>query len=417
MANKAGILQLVPRGDADATDQVRILVEGLDRSRYQPLVAGQLTPQMRERLSRQNTPWVYLEIPQSFSPQAYLVAAGQLRRLIQARDIALVHCHNMEATAVAVLASRSWRAASSLPIVTTLHGSREAAVATTYHSWARRGGIRWLLGCCDELVASSQHDREQLISLAPHIEARMHVIYPSLERSPSRSLEAGIKRRQVGLHRDAAIIGLLSRLERGQGIESFLEAAAALNEDLPNIEFVIIGEGPTRQELEELAHELGLSGSCIFLGARRDARQVIAALNIIVLLSDADRAALRGLQALAGGLRVIAAPTPALREIFGPLPGAELMETADSVQLAEAIRRQLHTAPQLKESELPIEGRPSIPYHEFLVSRTVYDLEQPWATVASARDQDSAIAQALEQRFGPQRLVREVESIYQKLGV
>ena len=153
------------------------------------------------------------------------------------------------------------------------------------------------------------------------------------------------------------------------------------------------------------------------MGARRDARQIIAALNIVVLLSDADRAALRGLQALAGGLRVIAAPTPALREIFGPMPGVELIDVSDSFQLAEAIRRRLHTAPQIEESEVSIEGRPSIPYHEFLVSTTVYDLKQPWATVASASDQESAIAQALERRFGPQRLIKQVEAIYQELGV
>ena len=414
MADNAGILQLVPRGDADAAEQVRILVEGLDRHRYQPLVAGELTPQMRERLSRQDIPWVYLEIPQGFSLGAYLAAAGQLRRLSQARDIALVHCHNMEATGVGVLARRSW-GVRSLPLVSTLHAPREG-LAPAYHSWVRRVGTRWLLSRCQGLIVPSQHDREQATRLAQHLQSRLHVVYPSLERSPSRSLEAGIKRRQVGLHRDAAIIGLVSRLVQGQGIENFLAAAAVINEELPNIEFVIIGEGPDRQQLEELAHELGLSGSCIFLGTRRDVRQIIAALNMIVLLSDADRAALRGLQALAGGLRVIAAPTPALREIFGPMPGADVLEVADTGQLAEAIRRQLHITPQIKDSDLVLEERRSITYRDFLVSTTVYDLEQAWRSGTSA-DEDSAIAQALEQRFGPQRLVREVESIYQKLGV
>ncbi len=415
MPDNAGILQLVPRGDADAADQVRILVEGLDRHRYQPLVAGELTPQMRERLSRQDIPWVYLEIPQGFSLGAYLAAAGQLRRLIQARDIALVHCHNMEATAVAVLACQSWGVGRPLPLVSTLHAPREG-LAPAYHSWTRRAGTRWLLSRCDGLIVPSQHDREQATRLAPHLQSRLHVVYPSLERSPSRSLEAGIKRRQVGLHRDAAIIGLLSRLVQGQGIEDFLAAAAVINEELPNIEFVIIGEGPDRQQLEELAHELGLSGSCIFLGTRRDVRQIIAALNIIVLLSDADRAALRGLQALAGGRRVIAAPTPALREIFGPMPGADVLEVAETGQLAEAMRRQLHITPQIKNSDLVLEERRSITFRDFLVSTTVYDLEQAWNSGTSA-DEDSAIAAALEERFGPQRLVREVESIYQKLGI
>ena len=160
MPDKAGILQLVPRGDADAADQVRILVEGLDRHRYQPLVAGELTPQMRERLSRQDIPWAYLEIPQGFWLGAYLAAAGQLRRLIQARDIALVHCHNMEATAVAGLASRGLGADSAVPLVSSLHTPRED-LSAIYRSWRRRLGIRWLLSRCHGLIVPSQHDREQ----------------------------------------------------------------------------------------------------------------------------------------------------------------------------------------------------------------------------------------------------------------
>ncbi len=416
MAEKANILQLVPSGDPDAADQVRILVEGLDRRRYQPLVAGQLTPQMRERLSRQDIPWVYLEIPQSFSLQGYLAAAGQLRRLIQTRDIALVHCHNMEATAVAVLANCRLRRNSSVPVVSTLHGPLPDDIGHIYRGWGQRAAIRWLLSRCHRLIVPSQHDRERLGKLAPRNKAYTHTIYPSLERTPQRDSAAGVKRRQVGLHQDAAIIGLLSRLERSEGIETFLEAAAAINEELPNIEFAIIGDGPDRQELEDMAHQLGLSGSCIFLGARRDARQIIAALNIIVLLSDADRAALRGLQALAGGLQVIAAPTPALREIFGPIPGAELVDITDRLQLTEAIRRRLRTAPQLEEPEAPIEEQPRIPYRDFLVSTTVYDLQEPWATVTSAPDQDSTIAQALKERFSPQRLVTQVQAIYQELG-
>ena len=112
---------------------------------------------------------------------------------------------------------------------------------------------------------------------------------------------------------------------------------------------------------------------------------------------------------------MIAAPTPALREIFGPMPGADVLEIADTGHLAEAIRRQLHITPQIKDSDLVLEERRSITYRDFLVSTTVYDLEQAWKSGTPA-DEDSAIAQALEERFGPQRLVREVEAIYQKLG-
>ena len=407
MDNQYSILQLIPRGDPDALDQMIALVEGLDASRWRLLVAGMLTPRLRERLGARQIPWINLAIPAGRPSRRDRAAGAQFQRLISARDVDLVHCHSLAATAIAVRARYSGR-----PIVASLHAAAQSTLDQASRHWSRRAGLRRLLNRCAAVIVSSQRDRELLQRLAPHAGRSTHVIYPSPERSLSRPYEAGVKRRQVGLHQDAAIVGLVSRLEPGQGVEEFLQAAALVNADLPNVEFVVMGEGSGRAALEKLVHELGLGGACVFLGERRDARQIVEALNVVVLLSDADRAPLRALQALAAGLPLIAARSGPLVQLFSDLPRAHLADVSDAGQLAAAIRRQLLAPPETGDAEIIVEGHRSITYRDFLVSTVEYDLEEPWSGAAGVGQDDSAISRAVRQHYGPERMISEIESVY-----
>ncbi len=415
MDDKHTILQLITGGEPEAADQIRTLVAGLDARQWRPVVAGVLPLRLRDWLAERRIPWVSVPIPQSFSPRGYLAAVRQLRRLVTAQGIALVHAHNLAATTVSVLARRSEGRRGGLPVVSTLHAAPDRSPSHAYQRWAQRTGVRWLLGRCDAVVVSSQRDRQSLAALAPRAGGQAQVVYPSLAQATPRPYEAGAKRRQVGLHQDAAIVGLVSRLEPRQGVESFLEAAALINTELPNVEFAVIGEGQGQAQLEDLAHELGLGGACVFLGQRRDIQQVIAALNIIVLLNDADRAPLRGLQALAAGLPVIAADTPELAEVFADLPGAHLVDVTQPTQLAAAIRDHILAPPEFHPPEVIIEGKRSITYRDFFVSRVAYDLAEPWMNVRPTDEEESPMSRAVRERYGPQRMVAGIESIYRQI--
>ncbi len=415
MDDRYSILQLIPPSDPDATEQIRALAEGLDAERWRLVVAGLLSPRLRERLTQRGILWVHLPIPAHPSPRNYRAAAAQLQRLVAAQSIDLLHCHNVTAAAIGVLAKQVTDRPSAPPVVASLHTTPEGGGSRAWRRWRWRTSLRRMLQRCDAVIVPSQRDRTALTTVSPRAGRQAQVIYPALAPSTSRPYEAGAKRRQVGLHPDAAIVGLVSRLEEMQGAESFLQAAALINAELPNVEFAVIGEGPARTKLENLAHELGLSGACIFLGERRDVRQIIQALNIIVLLSDADKAPLRGLQALAGGLPVIAAETPGLVELFHGMPGAELIAVAEPANLAAAIRKHLQAPPAGEDAEVVVEGRRSITYRDFLVSGVSYDLEEPWSTPPAQHADEPPAMHAMRERYAPERMVAEIESVYRQL--
>jgi phosphatidylinositol alpha-1,6-mannosyltransferase len=58
--------------------------------------------------------------------------------------------------------------------------------------------------------------------------------------------------------------------DRYKGHDVLIEALAPIREQVPEAELVVIGDGPLRDELEQLAHTAGVGGAVRFLGAVSD---------------------------------------------------------------------------------------------------------------------------------------------------
>jgi glycosyltransferase involved in cell wall biosynthesis len=75
---------------------------------------------------------------------------------------------------------------------------------------------------------------------------------------------------------------------------------------MPEAEFLLVGDGPLRLELEQQAAALGLGGCVLFLGNRRDIPAVLASMDVAVLTSDSESLSNVILEAMAASLPVVA---------------------------------------------------------------------------------------------------------------
>ena len=82
----------------------------------------------------------------------------------------------------------------------------------------------------------------------------------------------------------------------------FLRAAARLVQTLPQVEFVLVGDGPLRPGLEQMCEQLGLGDRTRFLGERHDIPAVLASLDISVLTSRSESLSNVILESMAAGL-------------------------------------------------------------------------------------------------------------------
>jgi glycosyltransferase involved in cell wall biosynthesis len=109
------------------------------------------------------------------------------------------------------------------------------------------------------------------------------------------------------------------RMVPGKGLEVLLDAVAVLaSQEERHVELAVLGDGPTRSDLEARALRLGIADRIDWLGYVADRNRyldALAACDLFVFPSPAEGFPKVALDAMAVGLPVLATPTGALREL------------------------------------------------------------------------------------------------------
>lgn len=121
--------------------------------------------------------------------------------------------------------------------------------------------------------------------------------------------------------------------------KSLLAAAAMLAPTYPDLQFLIVGDGPLRAELERDAAQRGLQGRVSFLGHREDVPALLAAADLYVLPSRTEAFPNGVLEAMAAGLPVVACAVEGLLDLVRDGTTGTLVAPGDPAALAGAIGR------------------------------------------------------------------------------
>jgi glycosyltransferase involved in cell wall biosynthesis len=110
-------------------------------------------------------------------------------------------------------------------------------------------------------------------------------------------------------------VAQVGRLSAQKDYPTFLRAAASIAAELPDVDFVIVGEGEDRAALEALAVRLGLQRRVRFLGLRHDVPALLAAVDVLTLTSTFEGFPNALLEAMAMGAAVVATDVGGCREV------------------------------------------------------------------------------------------------------
>lgn len=150
---------------------------------------------------------------------------------------------------------------------------------------------------------------------------------------------------QLGIADGAVVIGYISSLVEYEGIDTLIEAYAAVRAAAGDerLALLIVGDGPERERLRKLATELGLSGA-IFTG-RVPHERVVDYYSLIDIFVIPRRPVevchlvtpLKPFEAFATGRTVVMSDVRALAEIAKESGAAELFAAGDSQPLATVL--------------------------------------------------------------------------------
>lgn len=269
------------------------LAAALHQKRHEVTVACSATGELSDLLGAVNVPLRVL-LDRLAKRRVSVTYARRLRRLVTEQRFDLVHAHIYASAAASALATLG----TGVPLVVTEH---------TQGTWqGRRAHLvsRLIYRRARHLISVSSPIRGRLIERDGVHPEKISLIPNAVV--PASDTNPGASGALPDEWREGPLIGAVARLQPEKGIANLLKAAARVSSSCPEARFLVVGDGPLREELLCLADRLGLRERVRFLGHRADARALIGLLDVLVVPSLTEGTPLTVLEAMAAGVPIVA---------------------------------------------------------------------------------------------------------------
>ncbi|MCX5783387.1 MAG: glycosyltransferase family 4 protein, partial [Elusimicrobia bacterium] len=197
---------------------------------------------------------------------------------------------------------------------------------------------RFLAGLTDKIIVLTELEKEDFLRLKVCQIEKITVVCNGIVLNKYRleNIDKIAVKRLCGIQPEDNSVGFIGRLEPIKGIEYFISAAKIIAAEIPQVKFLIIGEGELRNNLELRVRRLGLAKKFIFTGWREDIPEILAILDICVLPSLNESLGMILLQAQAAGVPIVATNVGGIPEIVMDGKTAILVPPQDAAKLAAA---------------------------------------------------------------------------------
>ncbi|MBI9099195.1 MAG: glycosyltransferase family 4 protein [Spirochaetaceae bacterium] len=256
----------------------------------------------------------------------YFAEAGLVAAYMRRKELTHIHNHAPDACGyVAMLASQI----ANLTFSMTLHGF---GIFSESGKWRLKEKIEQSLFT----ICISQHGRSQAMLWSDqNCWSKIHVVHCGLD------LGKKTKRHHTGRGRNVLFVG---RLDHVKGLPVLIDAVSNLIEQNQEIHLHIVGDGPSRTELENIVKEKALSELITFYGykSQEELQEFFAMTDIFVMTSFYEGIPVVLMEALSHGVPVIAPCITGIPELVKNDVSGLLTIPADSNSLAEQMKLLLN---------------------------------------------------------------------------
>jgi glycosyltransferase involved in cell wall biosynthesis len=332
----------------------------------------------------------FVRVPQlvrPLSPWKDLVALWKIYRILRREKPDVVHTHTAKAGTV----GRTAALLAGVPVVVhTFHGN----IFDGYFSPAKTRLFlaieRFLARFTDRIIAVSKSQRDELITkyrIAPP--EKFQIVRLGIDLGALSAVNREDSRFQSLDQDRALVIGWVGRFVEVKDPLFFVEVAHALKSSGALAKFMMVGDGPLRPAVEKRIVELGLSQDFTLAGWQRNMAQVYAQIDLMTLTSHNEGTPVAMIESMATGRPFVALNVGGMPDLMAGAPqehdGFDVFENGimayprDADTFASAVKLLLYDA--------PLRARMGHSGKEFALDR-----------------------------FSKERLVDDLESLYQKLA-
>lgn len=302
------------------------------------------------------------------------ITLGGFMRALRQERADIVHLHGWIAANYGRLAGRMMR----IPTIMHEHG------VDPRFPGAQRMADRMLSPCTHTAVAVSNSVRDFLVKERSVPAKKIRVIYngaPLTEFRPVGPEDTDRVRAEFAIPKDRRVVGTIGRLDVQKGITYLVKAAVRVLQARPDVHFVIVGDGPSREGLEAETRSLGIQSSFTFTGHRSDVPTVQSMFDVQAFPSLWEGTPLTVFEAMGTRRAIVSTDVDGLGEVLTDGRDAIIVKPGDPDQLSEGILRLLADpvlAERLSDGALSRSK-------DFDIGKTVRDLENLYTEILSSQ--------------------------------
>lgn len=249
------------------------------------------------------------EIPFECSPlkKQNLRAYWELKKVIEAENYDLIHCHTPMGAVITRLAARKARK-QGIKVLYTAHGFHFYKGAPL-KNWLVFYPVEKLLArYTDVLITINQEDYD--LAVRKHFKAgkvvRVNGVGVDLSKFSISTPEQQKQLREAyGFGQNLFIMLYAADLSVRKNQPMIFRALAQLRKELPNLLVLMPGQPILRDEYERMCAELGISEMVQFLGYRRDIDKLLAISDCVISSSRQKGLPINLIEAAASGKYII----------------------------------------------------------------------------------------------------------------
>lgn len=228
------------------------------------------------------------------------------------------------------------------PLVHTEHGARHSIVPNKLIDLISRAYDHSIGALIVNSARRNIGVSEAACEFLKHLGATtIQLVHDGIDTTIFKKKEDTNYRQKLGISKDVVVITFVGRLIYAKGVQDLISAFSKIKDTAPEVKLLIVGDGPYRANLENLAYQTDCAGSILFLGQRNqdEVIDVLSATDIFINPSYSEGLGISVMEAASIGLPIIATDVGGTREIITTDKTGILVKAGDVGQLAEELCR------------------------------------------------------------------------------
>jgi len=264
---------------------------------------------------------------------------GRLRTILENTRFDIVHSHHpflLGDTALRIAAMQN------IPLVFTHHTSYDQYSHYIPGDSPRMKRfitelVTGYCNLCERVIAPSESVAEVLRLRG--VKTQITIIPTGVNLDIFKQAKGEVTRRMLRIPDDAFVVGYVGRLAKEKNLDFLSYAVARFLELSPGAHFIVVGEGPARQEIEDIFMTSGLADRLHMTGVVQPPAlpSIYDAMNVFAFASHSETQGMVLTEAMAAGVPVVALDASGVREVVRDQRNGRLLGREDLEEFVAAL--------------------------------------------------------------------------------